>query len=106
MRAGGELRGNSIDRWYRKSWLMRTFGNGLSAPCMLRITDRCLRRVDWDTITADRIIPGARGGRYVHGNLIPACIYCNRHRGDKELRQVMSRRRVETLLRKVEEAGT
>jgi hypothetical protein len=65
-------RGSSQDRARRRAWLLETFGDGVSAPCF-----SCLVPLDDSTITVDRIIPGCRGGRYVRGNIRPACAGCN-----------------------------
>lgn len=101
---GGD-RGSAEERRYRKSWLLRRFGNGIEAPCLLRISPMCERKVSWATMNIDRLICGIAGGTYAHGNIIPACWPCNRKRLDKPLRHVMSRRRVETLLRRLDTAG-
>lgn len=37
----------------------------------------CGALLDIDTVTVDRIIPGAKGGRYVDENCRPACSPCN-----------------------------
>lgn len=65
-------RGNSEDRRRRREWLVRTFGNGRSCPC-----SACGRRLTVRTVTADRIVPGCDGGRYVRGNIQPMCAFCN-----------------------------
>lgn len=33
--------------------------------------------LDDDTITVDRILAGMDGGRYIRGNIRPACSHCN-----------------------------
>ncbi len=67
-----DLRGNSESRRYRKLWMLKHFGNGKTVKCV-----HCGKRLDYDTVTADRIIPGCHGGRYGHGNIQPSCKKCN-----------------------------
>ena len=76
MRRGGDARSSSYVRRRRKAWLLRTFGNGMACPCSL-----CGRELDVETVEADRILPGALGGRYVRGNIRPACRGCNARQG-------------------------
>ncbi len=75
-RKGGELRGNARDRASRKTRLLDEFGDGWHCRCVY-----CGRKLDWETLTQDRIIPGCVGGRYRLSNLLPACRRCN---GDKD----------------------
>lgn len=75
MRAGGEKRGNSTDRRARKYWMLGTFGDGKSAPCVW-----CAMALTYETIEADRIIPG---GSYRRDNVQPACRTCNLSRSNK-----------------------
>jgi hypothetical protein len=71
-------RGNSRDRQARRQWLLDTFGDGTTAPCAFG----CGTRVTIDTVTADRFpVPGCDGGRYVRGNIRPACGPCNSKHG-------------------------
>lgn len=69
-------RGNTRDRAARRAFLLAKFGNGVTAPCY-----RCEITLDDATITVDRIVPGARGGRYVRANIRPACAPCNSETG-------------------------
>jgi 5-methylcytosine-specific restriction endonuclease McrA len=69
-------RGNSVDRRRRREWLLSTFGDGTTCPCAA-----CGATLDETTITVDRIVPGAEGGRYVRGNIQPMCAPCNTKRG-------------------------
>jgi hypothetical protein len=69
-------RGSAEDRRRRKRWLLDTFGDGETAPCY-----RCAALLTFWTITVDRIIPGVLGGRYVRGNIRPACAPCNSETG-------------------------
>jgi hypothetical protein len=69
-------RGSAATRRRRKWWLLETFGDGVKAPCY-----RCEVMLDFVTLTVDRITPGCRGGRYVRGNIRPACGRCNSETG-------------------------
>lgn len=64
-------RGNTIDRLRRRVWLVDTFGDGEEVKCHF-----CPEILTVDTVTADRIIPGCDGGRYVRGNIRPSCLPC------------------------------
>lgn len=77
-RHGGELRGNSEDRRRRKLWMLKTFGDGKHVACV-----HCDKKLNYDTLTIDRIVPGCEGGRYKQGNIQPSCKYCNDSRGAK-----------------------
>jgi hypothetical protein len=76
-------RGNVRDREARRAWLLREFGDGKRAPCALRISAAYLKIVTELTITVDRIIPGRLGGRYVRGNIRPACRPCQDEQGGR-----------------------
>lgn len=72
-------RGSSYDRLARKRYLLRVYASNRS-----RGTCRCYRcgeLLDINTVTVDRIIPGAKGGRYVRSNIRPACGKCNSETG-------------------------
>lgn len=79
-RHGGEKRGNNKDRAARKRWLLSHFGTGTKVDCA-----HCERELNYDTVTADRIIPGHEGGSYRRENIIPSCILCNKKRFGGEL---------------------
>lgn len=69
------VRGSSYDRRVRKQWLLDTFGDGTTVVCSFEGCDRVLT---FKTMTVDRFpIPGGEGGRYVRGNIRPACGPCN-----------------------------
>jgi hypothetical protein len=71
-------RGSTADRRTRKQWLLDTFGDGQEAPCAYG----CGARVTLETVSVDRYpVPGCRGGRYVRGNIRPACGPCNSRHG-------------------------
>jgi hypothetical protein len=69
-------RGSSQTRRIRRAWLLQQFGDGTKAPCF-----RCGTFVTDETISVDRITPGVEGGRYVRGNIRPACTPCNSETG-------------------------
>lgn len=72
---GPDLRGNSKDRKRRKEWLLTEFGDGTTCECAF---PDCNETLTYETVTADRYpISGKEGGRYVRGNIRPACIGCN-----------------------------
>lgn len=74
IRPGGEKRGNSKDRRARKLWMLATFGNGQSCPCV-----HCGEALTYETVEADRIIPG---GSYRRENIQPADRHCNASRSN------------------------
>jgi hypothetical protein len=69
VRAGGEKRGSNRDRAARKVWLLWEYGNGEYAACV-----HCGAVLTYDTIEADRIVPG---GTYARHNVQPADRACN-----------------------------
>lgn len=74
-------RGNSRDRARRRQWLLDEFGDGTQADCRLRLSEKCLEVVTFTTVSADRIDAGRDGGRYVRGNIQPACLPCQSLQG-------------------------
>lgn len=60
---------------------------------------RCQKILDLDTMTIDRIIPGAYGGRYIRSNTQPACKPCNSVMGTKAPRTMKAFGRVRPGLR-------
>lgn len=74
-------RGSSSDRRKRREWLVAEWGNGVTVLCCLGTAEGCLRILTVDTVTADRIVPGCEGGRYVRENIQPACSRCNASEG-------------------------
>lgn len=50
-------------------------GTGSSVPCTW-----CGCNLTYRTVEADRVVPGEAGGRYVRGNVVPACRRCNERR--------------------------
>lgn len=75
-RPGGEKRGNSKDRAARKRWMLLVWGDGETCPCV-----HCGDALTYETVEADRIIPGAS---YRRDNVQPACRSCNLSRSNKE----------------------
>lgn len=68
-------RGNTKDRARRREWLVDTFGDGVLVRCAF---EGCSEMLTKNTVTVDRWpIPGIEGGRYVRGNIRPACSYHN-----------------------------
>jgi hypothetical protein len=76
-RAGGDKRGNAAQRRARKRRLLAYWGDGSTCPCIY-----CSRPLDFDSVEADRILPG---GSYAFANVIPACRECNVARLNKSL---------------------
>ena len=69
-------RGNAAQRRVRKRWLVATYGDGSTVRCY-----RCSTELTVDTVTSDRIVPGAEGGTYRRDNIRPACGPCNTSTG-------------------------
>lgn len=53
----------------QSAWWQRKVGKGLCAYCGARFEPRAL--------TMDHVVPVARGGRSVKGNVLPSCKECN-----------------------------
>lgn len=83
-------RGSSTDRRRRKIWLLAEFGDGEVAPCSF---EGCEEMLTFETITVDRIQPGCEGGRYIRGNIRPACGFHNSQDGS----YLGHRRRLQTV---------
>lgn len=71
---GDDRRGNARNRAARKVWMLATFGDGTTAPCV-----HCGDVLSYASVQADRIVPG---GSYRRSNVQPACGPCNRERSD------------------------
>ncbi len=77
----GNLRGGAAQRRELKVWMLAEFGDGVTAPCSFG----CGRELFYSEITKDRYpIPGRKGGKYIKGNVRPACMSCNARHGAKE----------------------
>lgn len=72
--SGEDRRGNSTDRRNRKLWMLKTFGNGNTCGCT-----HCAVTLTYETVEADRIIPG---GSYRRSNVQPSCGRCNKARSN------------------------
>lgn len=84
-------RGSADGRRRRKKWLLNKFGDGMTAPCAMRLSPKCLVNVDFDTLWVDRYpIAGRDGGRYVKGNIRPACRHCQELQGANMTNGVVS----------------
>jgi 5-methylcytosine-specific restriction endonuclease McrA len=79
--SNSNARGNVYDRMRRKLWLLTVWESDLGiGTCRCY---RCGRILVLDTLTVDRIKPGSKGGRYMRGNIRPACAQCNSATGVK-----------------------
>jgi hypothetical protein len=78
-KGNGGGRGSSYDRRARKEWLLKEFGDGFVAPCMMdEHAPDCPGFVRLEDMSVDRWpVPGSQGGRYVRGNIRPAYGPCN-----------------------------
>lgn len=79
-------RGSSEDRRRRRAWLVLTFGWPLLGivlcyRCHVPLLQDEDPAAPGQAVTVDRIVPGCRGGRYVRGNIRPACGACNSETG-------------------------
>jgi 5-methylcytosine-specific restriction endonuclease McrA len=61
-----------------RQYVLRLYGDGRRVPCVF-----CGAMLSNESMTLDRIIPGAKGGRYTRDNVQPACAPCNRDRGSE-----------------------
>ena len=91
-RSNSNERGNTRERRARKLWLLSPGsghgGDGITAPCW-----ECGHHVTYETMRVDRIIPGAKGGRYIRGNIRVHCEPCSCRQGQRmttELRRAAS----------------
>lgn len=71
-------RGSAESRRARRAWIVETFGTAGLVVCYWG----CGLVMLADEFEVDRLVPGCRGGRYVRGNIVPACGPCNRERGN------------------------
>lgn len=73
-------RGSASARRALKAWMLAEFGDGISTACVF-----CGRVLLFSTMTKDRFPrPGRKGGRYVKGNVRPACLSCNAAEGARQ----------------------
>lgn len=81
-----------------KVWMLAQFGDGITVECSFG----CGKRLFYSEITKDRFpLPGRKGGRYVKGNVRPACMSCNAREG---ARQAAVERAIEAAKREVRNA--
>lgn len=85
-------RGSTRDRLRRRQWIVETFRanhdvnkNGNAVECgdgepACRCY-RCGKLLTVNTVTIDRVRPGAHGGTYKRFNIRPACAFCNSSTG-------------------------
>ena len=59
-----------------KRFLLTQYGDGRAVKCF-----SCRTILTWETLTIDRIVPGALGGRYDRKNIRAACRECNEREG-------------------------
>jgi len=71
-------RGSSNDRRARRRWLLQSWAADVDGFCRCY---RCGCLLSDNTITVDRIVPGALGGGYTRDNIRPACSHCNSETG-------------------------
>ena len=76
--SNADARGNTKDRLARKLWIMAMYASDQPGHCRCY---RCGALLTMETLTIDRIIPGANGGTYRRNNIRPACGPCNIWRG-------------------------
>lgn len=96
--SNSNARGSSGTRRRRREWLVQTFRADVDVeiskgtavvvglwPIGERVPAcrcyRCGALLTVETVTVDRIVPGCQGGRYVRGNIRPACGPCNSETG-------------------------
>lgn len=92
------MRGSNLERARRRAWLVETFRanvdvivipfdppvttetlRGMGIPACRCY--RCGKLLTVDTVTVDRVVPGAHGGTYRRNNIRPACGSCNSSTG-------------------------
>jgi hypothetical protein len=56
--------------------MLAEFGDGIKCDCV-----HCGCELSFQTVEADRIVPGAHGGTYRRDNIQPSCRKCNASRG-------------------------
>jgi hypothetical protein len=93
--SNSNARGNSRDRAARRRWLVTAWRANVDLCVDPNVNStvflgggvpvcrcyRCGTLLTEQTVTVDRIVPGCKGGRYVRGNIRPACAGCNSETG-------------------------
>lgn len=77
--SNSNVRGSSHSRRARRAYLLRVFESKHGAGTCLCY--RCGEILKDETLTVDRIVPGALGGKYRRNNIRPACGPCNSETG-------------------------
>lgn len=83
-----DSRGSAEDRRRRKQYLLDVYGDGSTVKCWL-----CGLMLTYATLTVDRVVPGAYGGRYIRKNIRPACGPCNSRDGNEIKKQLQKEKR-------------
>jgi hypothetical protein len=83
-RLDGAFRGSSTDRPASLAWLSSTFGYDTHVGCVYR--GKILSDV---TVTPGEMFTWPDGGRYDHGNILPACVPFNAWRKDAPISTTM-----------------
>jgi hypothetical protein len=76
-----DKRGSNRDRAARRAWLLATFDPDLGderARCAMNLSGDCLKIVDVETLSVDRI---EQGGTYARHNIRPGCKPCQDRQG-------------------------
>lgn len=78
-----------LERAKKRKWHLRRDARRVTAADIAKMFNRFGGRCAYcgsdDRIEVDHVIPISRGGRHAIGNLVPACIYCNRSKNDSLL---------------------
>ncbi len=78
-------RGSARQRRARKEWLVAEYGwpDPVEPSLGLVCCWLCDGVMILEDVTVDRVVPGIEGGRYVKGNIRPACLADNLERGGR-----------------------
>lgn len=74
-------RGNTRDRARRRAWLVDNHGDGEFVDCALAAVPECWVAMTRWSVSVDRIVPGAEGGKYQPNNIRAACLPCQSYTG-------------------------
>lgn len=92
----GNDRGSAYKRRELKTWMLAEFGDGITVECAFG----CGKRLFYSEMTKDRYpIPGWRGGKYIKGNVRPACARCNAKDGALQLAARKTKEQAQRLAR-------
>lgn len=86
--SNGNSTGSSYARAARRAWLVAEFGWPAAGivlcwACGVPLLQDEDPEAPGQSVTVDRIVPGCEGGRYVRGNIRPACGPCNMSHGGR-----------------------